>query len=520
MMNTLQQRIYTLQRTFKTYQDLIVGILTFGFTFGLLLAVWADSGDSSQMLRILASGLYQGMLYFMVAAGLSIIFGLMDVLNFAQGGLFMLGAYVGFDVLTNLSHTDVNNSRLVTIFVMVSAPVLLLLLESMFLAFIRNLSKQDLYSLRGTLGERLAVAVLAGVPLSYLVGTVLATMDSIELIRIIGAVLIYGLATQDHARQGIFWAIKLATNTVSFLVLAWWEYTQAFIYVRHHSTADVNLAQLTTFPEWRKPEPLQQADILAAFGGTVATAILALLLTNVSVMVISLGLAGIAAVLAGAIAGVILERVFIRPTYARPFFQIVLTFGLALVMREMLVYRYGREPVGTLDAFLPDTLQGVVPGTTIFNYWIFMITMGIIMMITVQLILQRTRIGIIIRAGVQDSEMVEALGINVRLVFTMVFALGSAIAALGGVISGGFLNIDPGLGDFFLLQAIAVVIIGGLGSYAGTAIASLMVGISRQVAAYFSRQYYNTDGLAPVAVLVLLSIILLIKPSGLFGKEH
>lgn len=149
-----------------------------------------------------------------------------------------------------------------------------------------------------------------------------------------------------------------------------------------------------------------------------------------------------------------------------------------------------------------------------------MIIMGLIMMISVQLLLKRTRIGIIIRAGVQDSEMVEALGINVRLIFTAVFALGAAIASLGGVISGGFLNIEPGLGDFFLLQAIAVVIIGGLGSYAGTAIASIMIGITRQVAAYLSRQYFNTDGLAPIVVLALLCFILMVKPSGLFGKEH
>jgi branched-chain amino acid transport system permease protein len=112
------------------------------------------------------------------------------------------------------------------------------------------------------------------------------------------------------------------------------------------------------------------------------------------------------------------------------------------------------------------------------------------------------------------------LGINVRLIFTVVFALGAAIASLGGIISGGFLNIEPAMGDAFLLQAIAVVIIGGLGSYAGTAIASIMLGISRAVAGYFSRQAYNTDGLAPIVVLSLLCLILIVKPSGLFGKEH
>lgn len=142
------------------------------------------------------------------------------------------------------------------------------------------------------------------------------------------------------------------------------------------------------------------------------------------------------------------------------------------------------------------------------------------MMIGVQVLLMRSRIGIIIRAGVQDSEMVEALGVNVRLVFTAVFGLGAGIAAFGGIISAGFISINPVMGDLYLLQAIAVVIIGGLGSYAGTSIAAVVVGITRSVAEYFAGKQFNSTGLAPVAVLVLLCLILLVKPSGLFGKEH
>lgn len=230
------------------------------------------------------------------------------------------------------------------------------------------------------------------------------------------------------------------------------------------------------------------------------------------------------ATIMGGILGYFAERVLIRPTYSRPFFQIVLTFGLAEVMRRIIIAQYGTEGRSNIDLSLSDGsdtfLTGLFPGTSVQNYWIFMIFIGFLLMFGVQYLIQNTRIGIIIRAGVQDSEMVEALGINVRLIFTLVFALGSAVAALGGGVAIGFLPPTPTVGDLFLLQALAVVIVGGLGSYSGTAIAAVVLGISGKILSEFAFLQFNAEALGSTAVLFILIIVLFVKPTGLFGQAH
>ncbi len=154
------------------------------------------------------------------------------------------------------------------------------------------------------------------------------------------------------------------------------------------------------------------------------------------------------------------------------------------------------------------------------TYRLFVIAIGLILIIAIALLLQRTRIGIIIRAGVEDSEMVEALGINVRAVFTLVFTLGCAIAAFGGAIAAPFLGASIGLGNAFLLAAIAVVVLGGLGSYGGTAIGSLLVGLAVAVVANFaSSPGINQPVFASMTPMLLMVVVLLVRPSGLFGKE-
>src|SRR5205085_5393925 len=120
-----------------------------------------------------------------------------------------------------------------------------------------------------------------------------------------------------------------------------------------------------------------------------------------------------------------------------------------------------------------------VVGRPFPSYRIFIIALGIAIFVAIILLLKRTRMGMIIRAGVQDSDMVQALGINVRRMFTLVFALGTGLAALGGVAAAPFLGVDPGLGQDFLLLAFIAVVIGGMGSYTGAAIGALLVGLAR-----------------------------------------
>ena len=227
----------------------------------------------------------------------------------------------------------------------------------------------------------------------------------------------------------------------------------------------------------------------------------------------------IGATLAGGFFGALTEVGLLRPLYARPIFQIVLTFGLSTAIVEVVRAIYG--PAGLVPIERPAALDTTfsVFGGQFETYRVFIITVGFVLMISISLLLQRTRLGIVIRAGVQDSEMVQALGINVRRIFTLVFALGTAVAALGGMTAAPFLGAYPGMGADFLLTAVIVIVIGGMSSYEGTAIASILVGLTRATAEQISLQYLNTPVMASVSILVFMVIVLLIRPSGLFGRE-
>lgn len=224
------------------------------------------------------------------------------------------------------------------------------------------------------------------------------------------------------------------------------------------------------------------------------------------------------AVLFVAAIGAIMETGLIRPLYERPIFQIVLTFGLAAIFLDLVERAYGRNPKQPLSP--PPLLDEKF---TLFQqslsvYRLFIIGLGLAMMIGVYLLLNRTRIGIIIRAGVQDPEMVQALGINVRRVFTLVFILGSALAALGGIALVPYQGATLEMGNQFLILAIVVVVIGGMGSYEGTAVASIVVGLTRAVAEQLSLEHFDAPVLAETSILLLMIAVLLVQPSGLFGR--
>src|SRR5258708_8859620 len=224
------------------------------------------------------------------------------------------------------------------------------------------------------------------------------------------------------------------------------------------------------------------------------------------------------ALIVGGLLGALLERALLRPLYARPIFQIVMTFGVAIVAGEAIKALYGTTPY-SWGLFGLREASFELFGQTFSFYRLVVIFVGFALVGGVALLLRRTRIGIIIRAGVQDSEMVEALGINVRAVFTLIFALGCAVAAFGGAIAAPFLGASPGLANNFLLAAIAVVALGGLGSYQGTAIGSLLVGLAVAVVAKFATQYLNQPVWADLTPLLLLTLILLARPKVLFVRE-
>jgi branched-chain amino acid transport system permease protein len=161
---------------------------------------------------------------------------------------------------------------------------------------------------------------------------------------------------------------------------------------------------------------------------------------------------------------------------------------------------------------------------------IFLPIVGIIVLVVVWVLLKKSRIGMIIRAGVQDSSMVEMLGINVRRVFTLVFALGAGLAALGGVLAAPSNGLSTGMGEKLLLNALIALAVGGLTSYPGAALGSLLVGLIQQFMIKYGQigipipftdtLFKPSPAIVPASTMLLMVIVLLILPHGLLGKQE
>ena len=218
------------------------------------------------------------------------------------------------------------------------------------------------------------------------------------------------------------------------------------------------------------------------------------------------------AALVVAAVGLIMERVFLRPLGFDPLRQVLLTVGFAFLFQQAALDIWGGN---NLDITPPDMLRGstVVGGLHLPIYRIFMIGMAVVLGSILWLVMEKTRAGAMIRAAVDDSEMARGVGIDASRVSMFIFTLGAFLAALAGVIGGGFLGIYPGL-DFEILPiAFAVVIIGGMGSLTGAAVGSLIVGLADNFGkALFPEISYFT-------LYAPMVLILAVKPTGLFGRE-
>lgn len=221
-------------------------------------------------------------------------------------------------------------------------------------------------------------------------------------------------------------------------------------------------------------------------------------------------MAMVAAMITVAILGIILERVVVRRVYGNHLFQILITFGATIVLVELIRVFWGPNDEVTT---VPLTFSGNwdIMDVIVSRYRIICIFLGAIVYGVIQLILKKTKLGTIVRAGVEDRDMVQAMGHNIYLLFTGVFAVGAALAALGGVAMSIFsLQVYPDMGGTYLLFAFIVVIIGGLGSVTGSLVGALIVGLSYNYVAYLVPW-----AAAGVNVLIMI-IILLIRPTGLF----
>lgn len=230
----------------------------------------------------------------------------------------------------------------------------------------------------------------------------------------------------------------------------------------------------------------------------------------------------------GAALGFATERIFMRTLYQRPLSQILVTLGLGLVLTQLVIAIWGGTPL------YPNPIPGLdgnlqVGDVQIVTYQLFGIAVGVVVLGVVWLLLRFTRMGLIVRAGVENPTMVRALGINVSVVFLGVFSLGAALAALGGAVYGPWVStIGPSMGDDILLTAIIIVVLGGLGSYLGSALGALIIGLSQQYVPYYAGELalkhpeLNSwvSSMDSLLALVLLIGILLIRPSGLLGVKH
>jgi len=218
------------------------------------------------------------------------------------------------------------------------------------------------------------------------------------------------------------------------------------------------------------------------------------------------------AALALAVVGMLMERIFLRPLGFDPLRQVLLTIGFAFLFQQAALDIWGGDQ---LDIAPPDILKEsiVVAGIYFPIYRIFMIGMAVIIGALLWLAMEKTRMGAVVRAAVDDAEMARGVGIDTSRVSMFIFALGAFLAALGGAIGGAFLGIYPGL-DFVILPiAFAVVIIGGMGSLAGAAVGSLIVGLADNFGkALFPEISYFT-------LYAPMVLILALKPTGLFGRE-
>ena len=211
--------------------------------------------------------------------------------------------------------------------------------------------------------------------------------------------------------------------------------------------------------------------------------------------------------------GILVERVLIRPLYGRdPLYSLLLTFGLAFMIEDGTRFLWGAQgkPV-TIPDFLGQPLS--YDYFFITGYRLFMVTTVVVTVALLFALLRYTRLGIRIRAGTLDLETVSALGINVRMLRSLNFAVGIFLAGLSGVLAAGQLGLEPTMGTGLLMPSFIAIIVGGVGSLVGTLVGGLLIGVASGVVAV----YYPSASEA--IMYVLMAVVLLIRPRGLLGEE-
>ena len=242
-------------------------------------------------------------------------------------------------------------------------------------------------------------------------------------------------------------------------------------------------------------------------------------------------LALLAALTAAAIAGAMVEMVVIRRLYNRDHLdQVLATFALILIFSEGTRWVFGSFP---LYLEIPSYLQGPVslPGGIQYPlYRITLILIGVVVAIALGLMISKTRIGIRIRAGENDRDMIAALGVDISKLYTIIFALGAALAGLAGALVGAIQSVEVGMGEPVLILAFVVIVIGGIGSIKGAMVGSVLVGLTDTLGGVFLPKILQLfmdistatnvgSSIASMAIYILMGVILIWRPTGLYGSR-
>ncbi|MEZ4769429.1 MAG: hypothetical protein R2844_13505 [Caldilineales bacterium] len=528
-----------MQNLLQTYRKNRTLIITLVILFLLLLLAIQGMSTRDWVVTLLR-GLAVGSITFLVAAGLSIILGLMDVLNLAHGTLFMIGAYVGWSMYVRPDTVvDVTSPVL-----LVLAGFLLMPLWAPMLGRLRlSRSAARIWPWIALLaGLGLLVLALSRYPISIWSATEYQDSPIVWTQYFDAGTVAQNVtpATFDSVLAALLdWGSLLAGSSLVGLAVV------GFAVARRGSTA--HSGRTAT-------RPLIWFAVLVLAGVALYA-----VNTPLSDFLLGLGsnalfvLAILVAALVGAGLGGLMESTLIRPLYERAIYQILLTLGLGFIGVEMVRTIWGRTgftmpkpelfsstgdgcPADSIAGWLQHHCSTIIvdiggePARIRTYNELFVIAVGAVVLIAVWLLLQRTRLGMIIRAGVQDSKMVEALGINVRRVFTLVFALGVGLAAFGGVIAAPASGLSDSMGATLLLSSLIALAIGGLTSFPGAAAGAVIVGLTQQFIIRYGQLGINlpfleepwkpSPPIVPASIILLMIIILLVLPQGLFGRSE
>lgn len=496
----------------------------------LFLFVAARGMDPKDLLITTLRGFSTGSVTFLVAAGFSLIFGLLDVLNLAHGTLYMIGAYVGWTVY-------VRPDTFVDIM-----PLILFLMAGFSLRFLwEALSDRLNWSLKTT----------------KIVGWILVVVAIALALFIVPRYPIAGWELDNYSQSPISYSFMVEQGTrLPAIHLAFEEISAPVAVIGLlliSSMVSFGLALIRK--QANRQHDLSPKKWITFFILVVLGLFFLLLNTTLTNLLFSLDsnwlflIAVIIAALSGVGLGALMETTLIQPLYSRPIYQLMLTLGMSTIGIQLVRAVWGMPefvlskpalfrgtgsacPASNLaDLFEYNCTTVLVLGGRVRVYdEIFLPIIGVIVLVGVWILLKKSRIGMIIRAGVQDSSMVETLGINVRRVFTLVFALGAGLAALGGVLAAPSNGLSTGMGEKLLLNALIALAVGGLTSYPGAALGSLLVGLIQQFMIKYGQigipipftdiLFKPTPAIVPASTMLLMVIVLLILPNGLLGKQE